>query len=37
MAAPVAEAILAALTDQRFRLATGVPCSLLKGMFGPVS
>ena len=34
MSAPVAEAMLAALTDQRFRLATGVPCSLLRGLFG---
>jgi phosphonopyruvate decarboxylase len=33
MSAPAAETMLRALTEQRFRLATGVPCSLLKGLF----
>ncbi len=33
MSAPVAETMLRALTDRRFRLATGVPCSLLRGLF----
>ena len=33
MSAPAAETMLAALTEQRFRLATGVPCSLLRGLF----
>lgn len=33
MSAPVAEAMLRALADRRFRLATGVPCSLLRGLF----
>jgi sulfopyruvate decarboxylase subunit alpha len=33
MPAPVAETMLRALIEQRFRLATGVPCSLLRGLF----
>lgn len=33
MSAPAAETMLRALTEQRFRLATGVPCSLLRGLF----
>jgi sulfopyruvate decarboxylase subunit alpha len=30
---PVADTVLRTLVDCRFRLATGVPCSLLRGLF----
>lgn len=33
MPASVAETVLGTLVEHRFRLATGVPCSLLKGLF----